>query len=224
MMTKFRVYISGPMTGQPEFNFPAFHETAARLRQAGAEAINPAESFGGRTDLPRASYIRADMVLLAHCQAIVMLPGWENSRGAKLEYLMAREIGMPVFDAETFQALKNPPVPSVNLHQIRLVRELPEETVEEAAPESVLAEAMRITDGARHADYGHPRDDFARTALMWTGILAGKLREDVEVTAADVPLCMIAVKLARQSHRHKRDNLVDIAGYARTAAMVAGDE
>ena len=35
---------------------------------------------------------------------------------------------------------------------------------------------------------------------------------------------MIAVKLARQTHQHKRDNLVDIAGYARTAAMVAGDE
>mgnify|MGYP001065113329 CR=1 FL=1 len=48
---------------------------------------------------------------------------------------------------------------------------------------------------------------------------------DVEqITAAEVPLCMIAVKLARQSHRHKRDNLVDIAGYSRTAAMVAGEE
>ena len=66
-----RIYIAGPMTGQPEFNFPAFHAVAARLRQAGAEAINPAESFGGRTDLPRASYIRADMILLAQCQAII---------------------------------------------------------------------------------------------------------------------------------------------------------
>ncbi len=219
MQTRLRVYIAGPMTGRPAFNFPAFHAVAARLRQAGAEAINPAESFGGRTDLPRASYLRADMILLAQCQAVVMLPGWENSHGAKLEYLMAREIGLLVFDAETFQPLENPPVPSVSLHQLRLVTES-----QEAAPESVLAEATRITDGARHADYGHPSDDFARTALMWTGILSGKLREDVEVTAADVPLCMIAVKLARQSHRYKRDNLVDIAGYARTAAMVAGDE
>lgn len=219
MAIKPKVYIAGPMTGRPDLNFPAFHAVAARLRQAGAEAINPAESFGGRTDLPRATYIRADMILLAQCDAVAMLPGWEQSRGAKLEYLMAREIGMSVFDAETFAALKNPPVPSVNLHQLRLVTEVAEE-----APESVLAEAMRITDGARHADYGHPSDDFARTALMWTGLLAGKLRDDTEVTAADVPLCMIAVKLARQSHRHKRDNLVDIAGYSRTAAMVAGDE
>jgi hypothetical protein len=59
---------------------------------------------------------------------------------------------------------------------------------------------------------------------MWTGIFAGRLREGEAVTPMDIPLCMIAVKLARQVHRHKHDNLVDIAGYARTASMVAGDE
>ena len=217
MVTKpKRIYVAGPMTGLPEHNFPAFHAAAARLREAGWEAVNPAENFGGRTDMPRETYLRADILLLAQCEAIAMLPGWQESRGAKLEYLLARELGMPIYDAETLQPLENPPVPSVSLHQLRLVQQAPGETV--------LAEAIRITDGARQADYGHPRDDFARTALMWTGILASKLREGTEVTAADVPLCMIAVKLARQSHRHKRDNLVDIAGYARTAAMVAGEE
>jgi len=96
--------------------------------------------------------------------------------------------------------------------------------VKEAPIESVLDEAKQITGGVRHDDYGHPRDDFDKTARMWTGVLADKLRDGAEVTAMDIPLCMIAVKLARQVHRHKRDNLVDIAGYARTAAMVAGDE
>ena len=211
-----RIYVAGPMTGLPELNFPAFHAAAASLREAGWEAVNPAENFGGRTDMPRETYLRADIILLAQCEAIAMLPGWQESRGAKLEYLLARELGMAVLDAETLQPLDNPPVSTVALHQLRLVRQEPNETV--------LAEAIRITDGARQSDYGHPREDFARTAQMWTGILAGKLREDAEVTAADVPLCMIAVKLARQSHRHKRDNLVDIAGYARTAAMVAGEE
>ena len=211
-----RIYVAGPMTGHVDFNFPTFHAAAARLRDAGWEVINPAENFGGRTDLPRETYLRADVILVAQCEAIAMLPGWEGSRGAKLEYLLARELGMELLDAETLQSLENPPVPAVSLHQLRLVTSEPGETV--------LAEAIRITDGARQADYGHPRDDFAHTALMWTGILAGKLREGAEVTAADVPLCMIAVKLARQSHRHKRDNLVDIAGYSRTAAMVAGEE
>jgi len=211
-----RIYVSGPMTGLPNHNFPAFHAAAARLREAGWEVINPAENFGGRTDLPRETYLRADVILVAQCEAMALLPGWQESRGAKLEYLLARELGMPVLDAETLQPLENPPVPAVSLHQLKLVQEAPGETV--------LDEAIRITDGARQSDYGHPRDDFARTALMWTGILAGKLRDGAAVTAAEVPLCMIAVKLARQSHRHKRDNLVDIAGYSRTAAMVAGEE
>ncbi len=211
-----RIYVSGPMTGHADFNFPAFHAAAARLREAGYEVINPAENFGGRTDLPRETYLRADVILVAQCEAIAMLPDWQESRGAKLEYLLARELSMPAYDAETLQPLENPLVPCVRLHQLKVVEDVPGETV--------LAEAIRITDGARQADYGHPRDDFARTALMWTGILGGKLREGAEVTAGDVPLCMIAVKLARQSHRHKRDNLVDIAGYSRTAAMVAGEE
>jgi hypothetical protein len=89
---------------------------------------------------------------------------------------------------------------------------------------SILDTAKRLTDGSRQADYGHPCDDFARTAAMWNGILSAKLRDGAAISAMDVPLCMIAVKLARQAHRHKRDNLVDIAGYARTAAMVAGEE
>jgi hypothetical protein len=126
-----------------------------------------------------------------------MLPGWRHSRGALLEWALARELRMDVYDAETMALL---------------------------APETVLDTALRITDGSRQADYGHPRDDFARTAAMWTGILADRLRDGAAITASDIPLCMIAVKLARQAHRHKRDNLVDIAGYARTASMVAGDE
>jgi len=211
-----RIYVSGPMTGHADYNFPAFHAAAVRLREAGRAVVNPAENFGGRTDLPRETYLRADVILLAQCEAIAMLPGWQESRGAKLEYLLARELSMAVLDAEAMEPLQAATAPRVCLHHLKLVSDAPGETV--------LAEAIRITDGARQSDYGHPRDDFARTALMWTGILGGKLREGVEVAAGDVPLCMIAVKLARQSHRHKRDNLVDIAGYSRTAAMVAGEE
>jgi len=214
-----RIYIAGPMTGIPKHNFLAFHAAAERLRQAGWEVVNPAENFGGQTDLPRETYLRADVALLVDCDAVAMLSGWENSRGAKLEYLLARELGVPVLNAENLQPLQRAPVPLVHLHRLRIRCEQSSDT-----PESVLDEAKRITASDRKDDYGHPREDFARTARMWTGILAAKLREGAEVSAMDVPLCMIAVKLARQAHRHKRDNLVDIAGYARTAAMVAGNE
>jgi len=215
-----RIYIAGPMTGMADHNFPAFHAAAERLRRAGWEPVNPAENFDGRTDLPRETYLRADIKLLATCEAVALLPGWEESRGAKLEYLIAWELGMPVFDAVTLEPVgPNPPLPAVNLHRLTVVRNEPPE-----APESLLDEAERLTAQDRQHDYGHPSQDFARTALLWTAVLADRLREGQHITAMDVPLCMIAVKLARQAHRHKRDNLVDIAGYARTAAMVAGEE
>jgi hypothetical protein len=211
-----RIYIAGPMSGYPDCNFAAFHAAAQRLAAAGWAVFNPAENFGGRKDLPREAYLRLDLAMLTQCDALALLPGWEESRGAKLEYLVARELGCEVIDAVTLQPLAGAPTPTVALHRLRLV--------EHSQDESILDEAKRITAGTRRAEYGAPADDFARTALMWTGILAHKLREGQAISAMDIPLCMIAIKLARQSHCHKRDNLVDIAGYARTAAMVAGEE
>lgn len=219
MNRRQRIYIAGPMTGVAKHNFPAFHAAARLLEQDGWEVVNPAENFGGRTDLPRTAYLRADVALLVHCDAIAMLPGWEDSDGAKLEYLLAHIMGMPVIEVATLHPIQDAPMPLVHLH--RPCRGDEEPLV---ASEPILDEAKRITASDRQDDYGHPSEDFAHTASMWTGILAGKLRDGAQITAMDVPLCMIAIKLARQAHHHKRDNLVDIAGYARTASMVAGDE
>ena len=210
-----RVYLAGPMTGLADFNFPAFHAAAAALRAAGWDVVNPAENFGGRTDLPRETYLRADIVLLVECDAIAMLPGWRKSRGARLEYVIAHELGLGLLHSMDCPLLAPPPRPLFAFE---------DDSSRTANHRSILSEAARLTSGQRQEDYGHPSDDFWRTALMWTAILDGKLRDDAEIEAADVPLCMIAVKLARQSHCHKRDNLVDIAGYAQTAAMVAGEE
>ncbi len=211
-----RIYLSGPMTGVPDHNFPAFRAAAEHFQQEGWEVVNPADNFGGRTDLPRGSYLRADVALLLQCDAIAMLPGWQASQGAKLEYLLARELGLPVYDPTTVRLMT--PLPPAD------VVVTVDNDKEDDHPGDILSEAGHLTSGKRHNDYGHPRNDFARTAQMWTGILSEKLQPGQVITAMDVPLCMIAVKLARQAHRHKRDNLVDIAGYARTAAMIAGEE
>ena len=80
-------------------------------------------------------------------------------------------------------------------------------------PETTLEEAQRLVHGDRGADYGHPLEDFSRTALIWSAILG------VEVTAEQVGLCMMAVKISRQCNQPKRDNMVDAAGYAETVQM-----
>mgnify|MGYP003145574861 CR=1 FL=1 len=80
--------------------------------------------------------------------------------------------------------------------------------------ESILDEAKYLVNGARGKNYGHPIEDFSKTAKMWSAIL------DTKVSPQDVGLCMVAVKLSREVNKHKRDNLVDIAGYALTVQMI----
>lgn len=90
-----RLYIAGPMTDLPATNYPAFNAAAAVLRAAGFEVENPAEN-------PRPAcgtwlgYMRMALTQLARCDAVVRLPGWEDSRGANVEVRTATDLGLPV--------------------------------------------------------------------------------------------------------------------------------
>lgn len=86
-------------------------------------------------------------------------------------------------------------------------------------PETILEEANRLVGGARNADYGHPLDDFTRTANMANALFADKLKIGHKFTAEDVGKFMCLVKLSREMNCPKRDNLVDLAGYAQTIEM-----
>jgi hypothetical protein len=80
--------------------------------------------------------------------------------------------------------------------------------------DSVLVEAEEIVNGPRQHDYGHPLDNFAHTAALWSPILG------IVVTPEQVALCMVQLKVSRECHRPKRDNLVDMAGYVATLQKV----
>lgn len=96
---KPRIYIAGPMTGLPDWNFPAFHEAAAKWRAEGWEVENPAESFGGDQTLPYRIYVTEDLRKLRSCQMIVMLTGWDgpNARGSVWEHEVALMLGLGVW-------------------------------------------------------------------------------------------------------------------------------
>lgn len=89
--------------------------------------------------------------------------------------------------------------------------------------ESILREADRIVDGARQADYGPPERNCADIAARWTLTLADLLRPGVSIPADRVPLCMIDLKMVRELSRPKRDNRVDIAGYAKLLDLLYVD-
>jgi len=91
------IYLSGPMSGYPEYNFLAFREAAEKLRSEGFIVISPHENFGEATHHPRHVYMRADIMSVLQADAVCVLNGWLLSKGAKLEVLIAHELDLPVF-------------------------------------------------------------------------------------------------------------------------------
>lgn len=106
------VYISGPMTGLPEFNYPAFARAQSAWEARGALVRSPHTAFSGDQSRSYGDCIRADVAMLVECSAIAMLPGWMASRGAKMELLVAQMMGCRVYDALTFAPL---PVPTLTV-------------------------------------------------------------------------------------------------------------
>ena len=94
------VYLSGPMTGKPQFNFPAFHQAANRLRAAGYHVLNPADNWGGATNIPRAACMRLDISQLLCADGVALLDGWRESKGARLEIDIAHELQLHVMTVD----------------------------------------------------------------------------------------------------------------------------
>lgn len=102
-----RLYIAGPMTGLPDLNYPAFNAEAERLRSFGYEVENPAEN----PEPPCGSwqgYMRLGITQLMTCDAVVMLPNWHESKGARCEAMISRLLGIPIHPPENIY----PPISS----------------------------------------------------------------------------------------------------------------
>jgi hypothetical protein len=114
-----KVYLAGPMRGIPEFNFPAFNAATLRLRSAGHEVFNPAERDNQRhgVDISKGNTAGCEDIaakehgfdlrvalgedlafICAHAEAIALLPGWENSKGARAEHATAIALGLKVLN------------------------------------------------------------------------------------------------------------------------------
>lgn len=93
-----RVYLSGPMTGLPDYNYPEFHRVTAILRERGYYVFSPAEWWKGDIEnFPvRRAFAAFCKFICLEADKLVMLPGWQQSKGACVEYRLAQAIGVKV--------------------------------------------------------------------------------------------------------------------------------
>lgn len=188
------IYLSGPMSDIIDYNRTEFIKYADKYRNLGFKVISPIEidtQFNQEDTYE--NYLRRDIRALLNDEItrMYLLPGWQKSKGANLEVHLAKMFKIPIYDTQTDMLFE----------------------------ESVAQEAQRIVMGSRGKDYGHPLDDFGRTAGMMNAAFRHKLNE--KLTEEDVALIMILVKLSRliNSPDH-RDSGVDIVGYDLTYWMV----
>lgn len=103
------IYLAGPITGRPNLNRHNFAKAEAMLARHGEETINPldieprtheggcpATYPAGQKGHDTACYLREDLIaMLTRADAVVFLPGWEQSRGAVTEHTVALATGIP---------------------------------------------------------------------------------------------------------------------------------
>ena len=87
------------MSGLPDLGYPAFNAEAARLRALGYHVENPAENPEPSCGTWLA-YMRIAITQLVQCDAIALLDGWQDSRGACVERTLADGLGLPVLRAK----------------------------------------------------------------------------------------------------------------------------
>jgi Domain of unknown function (DUF4406) len=97
-----KLYIAGPMTGLPEFNYPAFREASRALFVAGYATEDPSTHDGKATTWD--GYMRLALPQMLRCDGVATLPRWWRSRGARLEVHVASSLDMPVLPVEEWLA------------------------------------------------------------------------------------------------------------------------
>lgn len=107
------------MTGLPEYNFPAFDKAADILTSTGHEVFNPAQNDrdhgfdaaglqgdeAERLGFSLRRALKQDLSWICdHAEALVLLAGWERSKGVRAEMALAEALGIPTYELESMTA------------------------------------------------------------------------------------------------------------------------
>ena len=110
-MRRRLLYLAGPVTGRPHRNASTFAQAQHLAERAGFAACNPLAFVPVTASWPTA--MTRCLWHLTLCDAVQLLPGWQHSRGARLERAWAQLLGLPV--SESLDALQECLTPDVRL-------------------------------------------------------------------------------------------------------------
>lgn len=96
------IYLAGPMTGLPDFGYPAFRTALRRLQGHGLTVVSPHLRWDHDSEFMRAQrnpqiYFTHGMALLLRCNSIALMPGWRKSNGCKKELRLALDAGYTIY-------------------------------------------------------------------------------------------------------------------------------
>lgn len=107
-----KVFISGPMTGIEKYNFPKFLAMEEAIRKMGWKPVNPVHICRKYKEKDVLSskkvfdkMIQEEMDALATCDTILLLKGWENSKGAKAEAKKALDLGLGIMTEDGLRSI-----------------------------------------------------------------------------------------------------------------------
>jgi hypothetical protein len=104
------VYVCGPMSGYPDHNRPAFRAMTELLRGLGYRVISPDEldTYHPITKSSWKNYMARDLAYLGQVDMAVVLPGWQQSRGALLETCIFKQLDVPVYHVKRGELVRLP--------------------------------------------------------------------------------------------------------------------
>ena len=91
-----RIYLAGPMTGLPQHNTPAFDAAEWLLCEQGHEVVSPAAMLRVFPNDTLRQHFSRDCQAICEADCVVVLDGWERSKGVAVEIALAEYLGIPV--------------------------------------------------------------------------------------------------------------------------------
>ena len=92
-------YISGKITGDSKYK-EKFAQAEEKLKRRGHECINPAKLDCISDKLSYNTCMEICIALLRECDTVYVLPGWRDSKSAKIELSIAKMHGKKIIYAE----------------------------------------------------------------------------------------------------------------------------